>query len=315
MIMKAAIIINCNASQGRSLSKWNVISSNVIDMLPFEVSVHHTSSMQDVNELVPILLHDEKCNVFIGGGGDGTINYLLNQIIEQTGGNLSELVLGGIGLGSSNDFHKPIEKELKKIPLRLDFNNSVDHNIGQLEYTSDSGSLNKTCFLLNSSLGLTASANQFFNSPNRTLAFLKRSSSSLSIYYAALHTLFNYTPPRIAEKRCSGKKSARINNMSIVISPYLSGSFCYPELVKAGDGKFGVYCCSEMNRWEVMGTMSGMMKQRFDDSAKRTKFTREEIELITDDLLSIESDGEVFFGKDPGYSIFKSNISIAGHGY
>ena len=58
-----------------------------------------------------------------------------------------------------------------------------------------------------------------------------------------------------------------------------------------------------------------MMKQRFDDSAKRTKFTREEIELITDDLLSIESDGEVFFGKDPGYSIFKSNISIAGHGY
>jgi diacylglycerol kinase family enzyme len=313
--MKAAIIINCNASQGRSLSRWKAISSSVVHMLPFDVSVHHTRRKQDVNELVPRLLHDEKCRVFIGGGGDGTINYLLNQIMEQAGGDTSGLVLGGIGLGSSNDFHKPIEKELKRIPLRLNFNNPVDHTIGQLDYTSDSGSLTRTFFLLNSSIGLTASANQFFNSPNRTLAFLKRSSSSLSIIYAALHTLLNYTPPRITEKRSNGMKAARINNMSMVKSPYLSGSFCYPELVKAGDRKFGVYYCRDMNRMEVLGTMSGMMRQRFDVSSKRAKFTSEELELITDDLLSIESDGEVFMGWDPHYSICKSKISIAGHGY
>ena len=313
--MKASIIINSNSSQGKSVSKWELIKSNIIDLLPFETIINYTSSKREAKELIRHLLLKEECDVFIGGGGDGTINFILKQLIEITAGNLKNLMLGGIGLGSSNDFHKPFGRKIKKIPLRLDFINAAFHDIGQVDYSSESGLIKRNYFLLNSNLGLTANANQFFNAPNKTLAFLKKKSTFLSILYASIYTLLKYSNINISEQTGLNLELNTLNNLSIVKSSFLSGSFCYPELVKPDDGKFGIYYINNMSKFQVLKTMFDLTKCKFSNSNKKGKITSEKIELLTNTFVNIETDGEVYRGKDPQYSISSSQINIANPGY
>jgi diacylglycerol kinase (ATP) len=312
--MKAAIIINSNASQGKSLLKWEKIKPIILDILPFKAVINYTQSKSEVKQLIPHLLFEEKCTVFIGGGGDGTINYILNELIKITGNNLKDLVLGGIGLGSSNDFQKPFVKKINKIPIRLNFKKAALHDIGQLEYSCESGSKKRVHFLLNSNLGITADANHFFNAPNKTLAFLKRNSTSLSILYASIFTLLKYDATNISDKKHSKLELTNLDNLSIVKSPFLSGSFCYPELVKIDDGKFGVYYIHNMNKFQLLKTMFALTNCKFNNSNKKGKIISENIELLTNSSINIEADGEVYRGKDPRYTLSNSQIKIAGTG-
>lgn len=309
--MKAAIIINSNASQGKSLLKWEKIKPIILDILPFKTVINYTHSKSEAKQIIHHLYFKEECNVFIGGGGDGTINNILNELIEITGNNLKDVVLGGIGLGSSNDFHKPFRQKINKIPIRLDFRNAALHDIGQLDYSCESGSVKRIHFLMNSNLGITADANNFYNAPNITLAFLKRNVTSLSILYASIFTLLKHDAINISDKKYSKLELNNLNNLSIVKSPFLSGSFCYPELVKKDDGKFGVYCIQNMNKFQLLKTMFELANYKFSNSNKKLKIISEHIELRTNTYVNIEADGEVYRGKDPSYIISNSQIKIA----
>jgi len=312
--MKAAIIINSKASQGKSFFKWEKIKPIILDILPFKTFVNYTHSKSEAKQIIHHLLFKEDCNIFIGGGGDGTINYILNELIEITENNLKDLVLGGIGLGSSNDFYKPFVKKINKIPIRLDFKSATLYDIGQLEFLCESGSAKKIHFLLNSNLGITADANNFFNAPNKILAFLKRNLTSLSILYASIFTLLEHDAINISDRKYSRFEMDNLNNLSIVKSPFLSGSFCYPKLVNKDDGKLGIYYIQNMNKFQLLKTMFDLANHKFSSTAKKHKEITESIEIQTNQLVNIEADGEVYYGKDPRYIISNSQIKIAGAG-
>ena len=82
---------------------------------------------------------------FIAAGGDGTINYLLNEILSNPSKTIiDEIQIGAIGLGSSNDFHKPMysSRLINGIPCKVDFTNTEERDIGCITYVHD-GKKNK----------------------------------------------------------------------------------------------------------------------------------------------------------------------------
>ena len=65
--------------------------------------------------------------------GSGTVNGVLNAILAQG----ADVTLGAIGLGSSNDFHKPFAKD-KRVggaPVRLDASRAIRADVGRAVLT------------------------------------------------------------------------------------------------------------------------------------------------------------------------------------
>lgn len=100
---------------------------------------------------------------FIAAGGDGTVNRLLNTLLNAPV-EARELTLGAIGLGSSNDFHKPFNPAsmLQGIPLRLDETRSRPCDVIQVRCLQD-GRMEQKFGIINASIGIAARANARYN--------------------------------------------------------------------------------------------------------------------------------------------------------
>ena len=57
-------------------------------------------------------------------------------------------ILGAIGLGSSNDFHKPFKQNNKNVPIRLNFTEAIPHDLGEVVYANNKDELKKLSILL-----------------------------------------------------------------------------------------------------------------------------------------------------------------------
>ena len=129
--------------------------------------------------------------MIVAAGGDGTVNGVLNAILTN-----GAVALGAIGLGSSNDFHKPFapEKCVDGVPVRVDPRTRCARDVGKATLIEPGGATRIRYFVLNASVGVVAQGNAFFNTPDRTVRALKKTSVELAIAYAALVSISRFTP-------------------------------------------------------------------------------------------------------------------------
>ena len=113
------VFLNPNAGYGSAEKKWWRIADEVKNRLGGELSLEICSSRKEGSDRIrEAVSRGEK--EFVAAGGDGSVNLLLNTLMESAM-NPSQYVLGAIGIGSSNDFHKPFRKasEIGGIPVRI----------------------------------------------------------------------------------------------------------------------------------------------------------------------------------------------------
>ena len=79
-------------------------------------------------------IKEKDVNCFISAGGDGALNHLVNILHRIFGPDLSHVTVGGIGLGSSNDFIKPAKTTINKVPIRLNFENIQKQDLGIVRF-------------------------------------------------------------------------------------------------------------------------------------------------------------------------------------
>ena len=75
------------------------------------------------------------------------------------------MVLGAIGLGSSNDFHKPFNGNNGlngHVPLRLDYHHTTEHNIDRVDFLDEHHLWQRKYFVINCSIGIIAYANYLY---------------------------------------------------------------------------------------------------------------------------------------------------------
>ena len=157
------LLVNTYAGGGGAEIKWerikNAINKRFNDLKIFKIDMSSNSNsfIQDA------ISKNEKD--FIIAGGDGTINQFINKLIDNVDKNdIKGIRIGAIGIGSSNDFHKPIQYEnlINEIPAKIDFNSCELRDVCLIKYKSESEIQHKY-FLLNASIGVTAKANNLFN--------------------------------------------------------------------------------------------------------------------------------------------------------
>jgi diacylglycerol kinase family enzyme len=232
--------------------------------------------------------------LFLAAGGDGTVGALAGAIVERRGSvALDQITLGAIGLGSSNDFHKPVRTAVAGIPLRID-GPGIERDLARARYLDGSGVERERIFVVSASLGATAAANERFNGGDRALVLLKRTWVELAILYAAVRTIAAHRSIR-ARIRVGGRAEEEIelDNLSVLKTPYLSGGLRYDTPVEPASGLLAVNLCERMGRARLLSTLAGLARGRFAGRPGTRHFSADSVALAFPAVVPLELDGEV----------------------
>ncbi len=233
--------------------------------------------------------------VFIAAGGDGTVNLLLNALLNS-GARREDLVIGAVGLGSSNDFHKPFRPEafIEGVPVRMDWQSASACDVIDVHYQNGGHSLSNRYCLINASLGVTAEANALYNSRARFIALVQSISHEAAVVAAALQTIVRYQniAAELSLERRPGR-TFKITNLGVIKNPHFAGGLCYDTTILPNDGRFGINLCAGMTKWEAVKTLLRLYRQDFSGHPKTFSWFGREFGLESRAPFALEMDGEV----------------------
>jgi len=285
------IIVNGRAHAGTAATRWRAVV-DALNAAGTRFDVVTTGSAAEAERAVidaPRQGHD----VVVAAGGDGTVNGLLNAILH----NNVNVALGAIGLGSSNDFHKPFasRQRLGGVPVRLDAAQAICADVGRARLTDPSGITRTRYFVLNASLGVVAQGNAFFNAPDKPLRALKKTSVDLAIAYAALVSIARFTPVTLNMSLDDQPlRPMQITALGILKKVHFAGGMHYDTPVTAVDGMFRVNVWEAMGRWSIVSLILALYRGQFSGRKHTQTHRARRVRITADPPLDFELDGEVW---------------------
>jgi diacylglycerol kinase family enzyme len=253
--------------------------------------------------------------VFVAAGGDGTVNLVANALLEL--GERS-VVLGAVGLGSSNDFHKPFRKEdlVAGMPVRVEFARARPVDVIRIEYedpqspTPDPRPLARYC-LLNASIGITAEANAFFNTRTTFIQALQRVSQDLAVTAAALRSLFTFKdiPARLVIDD-EPALDRPISNLGIIKRPNFAGSLKYDTEVALDDGRLGINATYGLSLFGRVAALTALSRGRFQGRPNTLCRHGTDVRVTSEREFAVELDGEVVRTRSARFSVMPKAIEV-----
>lgn len=269
---------------------------------------------------------------FIAAGGDGTVNLLLNALMALPEG--TEATLGAVGLGSSNDFHKPFDESaaLAGMPARVDFERVVECDVIRIDYEAgarggggrrggnagrpdkergaDAGGQRQTRYsLVNASIGVTAEANARFNNPTPFVRAARRLSVDAAISAAVLSTLAGWRDITCGLALDGGEaEMVSVTNLGVFKNPHFGGTLCYDTPVAPDDGRLGVALCEGLTALETIATLSSLRRGRFRGRPKTRTWIARTVAVTADRVFALETDGEVVHARRAEFSVVPRRV-------
>ena len=305
------VILNPTAGAGTAGAKWRKIEPQVEDILGAFTLIAETN-VANVEAKIATAIRDGERD-FIAAGGDGTINLVMTSVLKCAPRRVLENVrIGAIGLGSSNDFHKPLtpDHQIDGVPIKLDFDSTIWHDVCLLTYRDAADSVRSRRWLINASVGTTAEANRFFNNPSRALRRLKRF-PALAIVYAALRTIFRFRGHEMIitlDERETVR--GRINNLGIVKNPHFTGGLAYDSPYVPGDGYVYVHLLRNLGVLRLLVALARLARGKFGGrlNARSWRVTRLRIE--SERPFAVEGDGEVIVARRAYFSVLPDLLQV-----
>lgn len=305
------VLINPESSGGEALKKWKAVGPKISKHIECADFFFLNGNIPMQSYIKAALSNGE--TEFISAGGDGTLNMLANLIIKYCPENqLNNIKIGAIGIGSSNDFYKPIEKckIISGIPVKINFDQAEPRDVGKITFNTD-GIIKSKFFLINSSIGITADANFFFNNPDKILSILKRESTQTAILYAAGRNIFKYENSDV-EIFCEETERirAKITNLGIVKNPNFSGNLTYGYNADYENGLFNVHLCYEMNLKERLKLFWALNNNNFRKVQKVKSWSTKKLKVKSDHKFAVEYDGEIITASSVEFSVLPKFLRI-----
>ncbi|HUL43308.1 MAG TPA: diacylglycerol kinase family protein [Bacteroidota bacterium] len=288
------ILMNPYSGGGTAERKWNGIAGKIAEMRP-RCEVYRCGSQYSAWKTLSSCLAAGETE-YIAAGGDGTVNAVLNSLMNcSSSDQINAIRMGAIGLGSSNDFHKPFSADhmIDGIPYSIDTCSAQQRDVGRLTFEQN-GKPSAKYFLINASVGVTAEANSFFNHPDKVLARLKRHSPPVAILYAAMGTVLSYRNNKLSMlSREFGSFVENVTNLGIVKNPHFSGNFHFPGKAEYNSGKFSIHLFHDMTRVELLRMMRTLSNGYAGKIEKSRSWKESSLTLSGDTPFAVEFDGEV----------------------
>jgi len=303
------ILLNKNSGGGTALRKWNSIYRQLNLNGSTETFIVGVNGSTDKFILESIKKGETD---FVIAGGDGSVNYFLNCVMSSVEQNiLKQIKIGAVGIGSSNDFHKPFHPNntIENVPYKINFNDAVQRDVGCLLYEKD-GKKFKKYFLINASLGITAEGNNLFNNPDFILRSLKKINTQSAITYTIIKNILTYKNFEVTIGGTNESFTANISNMGILKSPFFTGKLRYLSDPLLDNGLFDVHLYQSLSKMKLLKLFFNLSKGKSDASLNKIFWRTDRIKISSDQMFAVEFDGEVITTKSAEFSVIPGLIKV-----
>jgi diacylglycerol kinase family enzyme len=249
---------------------------------------------------------------FVAAGGDGTVNLLLNTLLALRPDRESGLALGAIALGSSNDFHKPVQpwQCTAGISCKIDFSAARLGDVVHVSYSGQDGEAGRF-FLINASAGITAEANAFFNNTDRLLGWLKQKHTDPAILYAAIRTILRYRNEEMTLTFPDAEAvTVPVTNLGIVRNSHFSGGLRYSDERTVPSGVMGVHLCYGTGIPGRLRLLAALAGGTFDHLPRTLSRRTPWLRLDARSTFSLEMDGEIVTTNRATFTVLPDHIRV-----
>jgi diacylglycerol kinase (ATP) len=303
------LLINSNANSGKAPAKWKTIETLFCDR---KACIYQSRSASATEQTVHHAIHRGETDI-VAAGGDGTLNIVLNAILATADPEkIRRIRLGAIGLGSSNDFHKPFagSSSINGFPCKTDFASARYRDVGCVEFKNEAG-FHSRYFLINASLGATAEANALFNSPGRLLGLMKRLHTPSAILIAALRTISKFRNMETSLELADGREHrVQISNLGILKSPHFSGTLRYNVPASYADGLLRVVLCEGVGRAGLLKLLLTLSQNSLRKHFPLESWTTRSIAVRANAPFALEFDGEVVKAREARFSVIPQCLKV-----
>ncbi|WP_159849798.1 diacylglycerol/lipid kinase family protein [Nocardia sp. CY41] len=291
------VVLNPRANAGAALRRWEPVESALRARHP-HLSVELPADARRATGLVrAAVTRPEPPSVLVAAGGDGMVNLVLNALMDPATDRprAPGTALGAVGLGSSNDFHKPVADSgrIGAVPVRIDAGRAELLDVGKACVLLTDGTRAVRYFLLNASMGLVAAGNRSFNQASGVVGLLKSRSVEAAIIATALATIATHRPLPVVVRGGDWSHASPITNIGVLKSVHFAGGMRYDTAVTPADGRFDVNIWAEAGRLRTLGLVAGLYAGRFRRSRLAVCHRDSVVELRPDRPAPLELDGEI----------------------
>jgi len=301
------IIINPTAGGAKALQKWEKIES-VVSGGYGKVSSFVLNGNGSLTDFIDAKLNEGHTK-FIAAGGDGTVNLLLQNLLEHcTDSSLSEIKLGAIGLGSTNAFHTLSgNNRLNGIPVKIDFNTAAFRDVGILRFLDEDKNRHKRYWLNCANIGIQAQATQLLNSAKGMLQFLKRNFPITARFYISFYTAASFRNQEM--KIRFGNEAAKriaVGNLKITQSCPVPGIADYKSVDQANAG----FLSAQLDQDVTSISRIAALQKLYISNQSQRRFKVKRLSIQSEKPFAVEFDGEIIKTQQVIFSIQKKMIQV-----
>ncbi len=241
-----SFIVNPNAKSGLGQIVWDDLET-LLKKSSVSYEVFFTQYQRQATEIVKKLTSDGEEHTIVALGGDGTVNEVVNGIVD-----FDKTILGYIPIGSSNDFARGLSlptKPLEALKNILKCPNLVSMDVGEIRYK------NKTRrFAVSSGIGFDADICHASVVSRVKKILNKMKLGKLTYVFIALHRLFLTKPCDITVTLDHDKTETFKNAYFVAMmnSKYEGGGVMFCPKAKNYDETLNLMIVSDVPKLKVL---------------------------------------------------------------
>jgi diacylglycerol kinase family enzyme len=243
-------------------------------------------------------------------GGDGTLNEVLNGVIENDRLPNPDLELVFLTAGSSCDVEKMFP-EPKPLIDRIESDQAYLIDVGKVICHDINGKQSRY-FLANSSIGVISQAVELFNHKTPFMSFLKRVNIDVAVIYAGLKNILkfgNFGSEIIIDEQEVLNRT--LKNLTVFKCPYFGGGMNYGVKSAYDDARLHVAIMNKMNCLKTMACIPALYSGTILRKKQAEYHQGNRVKVITQGLsVVVEADGEIVGYPPCEYSILPKMLQL-----
>lgn len=282
--LRVAIILN-----GISLKK-KFFYTRILPPLSkiFHVDVFETRTRREAIPLASKAV-DNRYDVVLAAGGDGTLNQVLNGMLQERESDSRLPALGVIPLGSGNDFARTlnITTDTQALIEMLKTRKTCLVDVGKIQYQTEGGKKELSYFINVADAGMGPEVVNRMTNSGRAFG------AGWAYYMAILSTFFSYRPMNVHIQTPEWTWRNKLRTLAVGNGKFYGHGLCIAPDARTNDGVFSCFTCGDVSVIEFIWYSGHLKNSKKIEHTKVTYSRATHLDLTSESPCRIEGDGEL----------------------